>query len=72
MLRVQPFVGAAGDAVDGVEERQRAGFDAVGRDAAAAIDAAVVFDFDVHFALGVFADRDGVDAEIAAADIQRR
>ena len=27
-----------------------------------------MFDFDRHFALGVFADRDAVDAEIAAHD----
>ena len=50
----------------------RAGFDAVGRDAAAAVDLAVVLDFDVHFGLGVFADGDRLHAEVAADDRARR
>ena len=60
------------DAIDRVEEGLGAGFDAVGRDAAAAIDPAVVLDLDIHLALGVFADRDGLDAKIAGRRRRRR
>ena len=61
-------VDQCGDAVDGVEERLGAGLDAVGRDGPAAIQLAVVLHLDQHLALGVLADRDAVDVEVAADD----
>src|SRR5262249_23303448 len=49
VLRVQTRLALDGDAVHGVEEGQGAGFNAVGRDAAAAVNLAVVLDLNVHF-----------------------
>ena len=58
----------SGDAIDGVEERLHAGLDAIGRDAAAAIDLARMLDLDRHFGLRILAHRNAVDVEIAAHD----
>ena len=65
---MQPLVGLDGDAVDGVQERLGAGFDAVGRDAAAAVKLVIVDHFDVDFGLRVLAHGDRLNAEVAADD----
>ena len=52
----------------GVDERQRRRLDGIGRHAAAAVDRAVALDFDRRFALGIFAARHAVDAEVADHD----
>ena len=61
ILAYYPFVIAI--RFTAIQNRLHGGFDGVGRDAAAAVDLAVVFDFEGHFALGVFADGDAVDLE---------